>query len=180
MKEAASDVSDQNYNSVYPIDDLDAACRLHDYRCGRINSDKLCHKVDDQKLVDAAMNIVKGRYPKKLKAKALGLAAAIKGAKFTRGSGMEGGRGKWSEVGDDYEFGDIIRWILDRERPEKLYRRHRSIAQAIDDHMSGSGMDMEGGRGLFTDVAYNYKFGDIIRWILDMERPEKKVYYPGW
>jgi hypothetical protein len=83
----ASKVDDKQYNEVDGTDDLDRACKEHDYRCGKINADEDCHKADDQLLVDKAMRIVKGRYPMKLKLKAMGLATAIKGAKQFRGSG---------------------------------------------------------------------------------------------
>ena len=84
---AAQDAVDSDW-SVQPIDDLDAACKVHDFQCGKVGPEG-CSKADDLALVSKAMAASKTGTPWK-RAKALAVASAIKAASLTRG------HGKWN------------------------------------------------------------------------------------
>jgi hypothetical protein len=196
--EASGPPGSNTFTSVKPTDNLDLACAEHDWFCGHISKNKMCTPNMDQMLITKALNIAKDpSQPYGLRAKSLIVATGMYYAKEfmhkqnahldgggmigdfmegideemfkrfvsfvgsrlsdffrnkrqehyrdmqrntgrrTRGGRRGGVRGSFSQVGDDYKLGDIFRWILDMERPEKIYRRNRSISQETSDWRSG-------------------------------------------
>ena len=92
--------------------------------------------------------------------------------------GHTGIKGECSRADDTKLIKKAMKIARDKSQPLAFRAKAYVIANAIAVARTTRGSGMEGGRGLFTDVGYNYKFGDIMRWIFDMERPEKKVHYP--
>jgi len=103
---AAKDAVDSDW-SVQPIDDLDAACKTHDFQCGKVGPEG-CSKAGT---------------PWK-RAKALAVASAIKASSYTRGHGsVDGGFLPWIKMASQWTDAPVWNYVAKPLLKELLPKR---------------------------------------------------------
>lgn len=165
---AAADTPDSEWDRVAAIDDLDQACKVHDWDCKQDNTRfGDCSQAADQKLINEAYRIAKSSdYPAGLRAKAAAVAAAIKIAQktlhrknVTEGEGtvqwiqqMNMKKGAFTRQAKQHnmsvpEFADYV--LKHKAKFDDTTRKRAVLAQTLAKVRKGSGISFE----------------DVIKWI---------------